>query len=71
MLKDKKNEVWNIVSGEGISIVDGQHMTVCAGSIIRIPAGSKHMLQAITDMSVIEVQLGKAISKEDKRKWKQ
>lgn len=68
---DYRNEVWNIVSGEGISIVDGQHMTVCAGSIIRIPAGSKHMLQAITDMSVIEVQLGKAISKEDKRKWKQ
>ena len=66
---DYRREVWNVISGEGISIVDGIDTPVSSGSIIELPIGSKHMLEAISDMNVIEVQFGKAISKEDKRKW--
>ena len=64
-----RQEVWNVVSGEGISTVDGVCTSVQAGSTIKLPQGSKHMLKAVTDMRVIEVQMGKDISKEDKKKW--
>ena len=64
-----RQEVWNVVSGEGISTVEGVCTPVQAGSTIKLPQGSKHMLKAVTDMRVIEVQMGKDISKEDKRKW--
>ena len=64
-----RQEVWNVVSGEGISTVEGVRTPVQAGSTIKLPQGFKHMLKAVTDMRVIEVQMGKDISKEDKRKW--
>ncbi|MCH3959355.1 MAG: cupin domain-containing protein [Selenomonas sp.] len=64
-----RQEVWNVVSGEGISTVEGVCTPVQAGSTIKLPQGSKHMLKAVTDMRVIEVQMGKDISKEDKKKW--
>ena len=64
-----RQEVWNVVSGEGISTVEGVCTPVQAGSTIKLPQGFKHMLKAVTDMRVIEVQMGKDISKEDKRKW--
>lgn len=61
-----RNEAWNILSGIGRTIVDGMEQTVHAGDVITMAAGCKHTLIAETDMDIIEVQIGREISKADK-----
>ena len=61
-----RNEVWTVISGLGTSLVDGMEQTLHPGDVISIAAGCKHTLSAITDMRIIEVQVGTEISANDK-----
>lgn len=61
-----RDESWNVIAGSGRTIIDGIEQVVCAGDVVTIAAGCKHTLIADTNMSVIEVQIGIEISKEDK-----
>ena len=61
-----RDECWNIISGEGEAVVDGETISVKKGSTVAIPRGKKHTLIAEIDMTVVEVQTGEEISKEDK-----
>ena len=63
-----REEVWTIVSGEGKAIVDDVEQFVKTGDVIRIPVGCKHSIIADTCLDIIEVQIGKEISAEDKIK---
>lgn len=63
---DFRDEVWNVLSGEGIVTVDGMEQIVKAGDVVTIAAGCKHTIKAVTDMQLIEVQIGSVISVEDK-----
>ena len=36
-----------------------------AGAVVEMPAGVKHTIKAITDMDVLEIQMGDKISDED------
>ena len=62
----QRNESWNILSGTGRTVVDGMEQTVRAGDVVTMAAGCKHTLIAETEMDIIEVQIGKEISKSDK-----
>lgn len=64
-----RNEVWTVVSGTGKTIVDGMEEAVAPGSVITIQAGCRHTVIADTELVLIEVQLGKEISREDKQKF--
>ena len=64
-----RNEVWTVVSGSGKTIVDGMEEAVAPGSVITIQAGCRHTVIADTELVLIEVQLGKEISREDKQKF--
>lgn len=64
-----RREIWNIVSGSGTVLLDGEVCAVAPGDVIKIPAGMKHKISAQERMVVIEVQIGEAILKEDKIKW--
>ncbi len=64
-----RSEIWNIVSGEGKVLLDGKEQAVKTGDIIELPVGCKHKIMADTRMTIIEVQMGAAISKTDKIKW--
>lgn len=66
---EHRREIWNIVSGEGIVLLDGQERIVKAGDIVELPVGSKHKITAKSRMTIMELQIGKAISKVDKIKW--
>ena len=66
---DYREEVWTVISGRGISIIDGMEQILRVGDVITIAAGCKHMVKAETDMSIIEVQIGKNISVDDKKKY--
>lgn len=61
-----RDESWNIISGNGIVVLDEQEQRVEKGSVVTIPKGTKHTLIAETDLCVIEVQTGNEIVKEDK-----
>lgn len=64
-----REEVWTIVSGKGRVIVDGMERILCTGDVITIAAGCKHMVEAITALDIVEVQLGDEISVNDKIKF--
>ena len=64
-----RREIWNVVSGSGTVLLDGEVRAVAAGDVIDIPVGMKHKISARERMVVIEVQIGADIVKEDKIKW--
>ena len=63
-----RDEVWTIVSGRGKVILDGAAQNVAPGDVIEIPKLSKHTVTADSELRIVEVQLGKDISIEDKIK---
>lgn len=64
-----RDEVWTIIQGSGHTIVDGMEQEVHAGDVITIAAGCRHTIMANTELKIIEVQLGKEISVNDKQKY--
>lgn len=66
---EHRDEVWTVVSGEGRTIIDGFERKVKAGDVIKMTAGSKHMISADTELTLIEVQIGADISVHDKVKY--
>ena len=66
---EHRNEVWTVVSGEGETLIDGMTQHICPGDVITIMSGCKHRVRAITELTLIEVQLGKNISVHDKKKY--
>lgn len=65
---ERRNEVWTIISGTGKTIVDGMEQNVSAGDVITMQAGCRHTIIATTELKLIEVQLGREISVDDKTK---
>ena len=68
-MHNHRDEVWTIVSGKGVVTIDGKRQNVQTGDVVNIKADSKHMINAITDLDLIEVQLGEEISVADKIKF--
>ncbi len=66
---EHRQEIWNIASGEGLVLLDGKEHMVKAGDIVKLPLGCKHKITAKSNMTIMEVQIGEAISKSDKIKW--
>lgn len=66
---EHRDEVWTIISGTGITIVDGMEQPVKPGDVITIDKGCRHTIVADTELKVIEVQLGKEINVDDKREY--
>ena len=64
-----RDEVWVVIEGCGQTVVDGMHQNVKAGDVITMSAGCRHTIKADTELKLIEVQLGKEISVEDKEKF--
>ncbi len=62
----KRNEVWIAISGTGKTVVDGMEQPIKAGDVITIEAGCRHTVIAESELQLIEVQLGKEISVNDK-----
>ncbi len=65
----RRDEIWNVIEGEGIVTIDGEKRTVRTGDIIEMKAGTKHTVTAVTELKMIEVQLGSEINVHDKVKY--
>ena len=61
-----RDEVWTIVAGTGVVVLNGKKRDVGVGDVIRIPSGCKHTIKAETDVRLIEVQMGQDIDVKDK-----
>ncbi len=65
---ERRDEIWNIIEGEGRAVIDGEERKVTAGDVITMKAGTPHTIIADTALQVIEVQIGQEISVADKKK---
>lgn len=65
---ERRDEVWNVISGSGKAIIDEEAITVQAGDVLTMKAGCKHTITADTELKLIEVQIGRDISANDKQK---
>lgn len=57
---------WTVLDGNGKTVIDGIEQNIKPGDTVVIARGCKHTLIAETSMSVIEIQTGDEIEKEDK-----
>ena len=64
-----RDEAWVVISGEGKTIVDGFEQEVKTGDVITMSAGCRHTVIAVTELKLIEVQIGENISIHDKKKF--
>lgn len=65
----ERDEVWVVISGVGETIVDGERRDVAPGDVILLKANRRHTVRAITELKLIEVQLGRDITVSDKQKY--
>lgn len=68
-MHNHREEVWTVVSGKGKVTVNDKEKYLRAGDVISLPQKCKHMVEAITSLDMIEVQLGDEISVDDKIKF--
>ncbi len=64
-----RDEVWAIVDGKGFLVMDGTTTIARSGDVFHFRAGDKHGLKAITDMHLVEVQMGTELVEEDIEKF--
>lgn len=64
-----RDEYWLVISGAGKTVVGNVEQNIKPGDVIAMPAGCPHTVMAITELKLIEVQLGKDISVHDKQKY--
>lgn len=64
-----RDEIWTIVDGTGELLIDGHVRNVRRGDVAYIIKGQKHCMRAITDLKVIEVQIGTELVEEDIEKY--
>ncbi|MEH7059735.1 sugar phosphate nucleotidyltransferase [Bacillus wiedmannii] len=62
---NNRSEVWTIVKGEGIFVLDDEIRVVRPGDVLGIQPGQKHAIKAVTDLEFIEVQSGSELVEED------
>ncbi|WP_191557381.1 sugar phosphate nucleotidyltransferase [Metabacillus idriensis] len=62
---NKRSEVWTIVKGEGVLVLNGKIKVVKPEDVIQISKGEHHALKAVTDLELIEVQSGSELIEED------
>ena len=50
-------------------IVDGMEQEFTVGDVVTMQAGCRHIVFAVTELQLIEVQLGEDINVQDKQKF--
>ena len=60
-----RTEMWTIVEGTGLLIIDGVISEVGRGDTACIKPGTKHAIKAVSELHIIEIQLGDELTEED------
>ena len=64
-LHHKRDEVWTIVDGEGLFVLNGETRAVSRGDVCVIRKEQLHAIKAITELVFVEVQIGCPLVEED------
>ena len=64
-----RDEVWTVVSGEGIAVIDSKKIALRPGTVVELPCFCKHTVIAKTKLEMIEIQMGQGITVHDKIKY--
>ena len=57
-----------MTDGEGLLVLNGEASKVLPGDSVRIVPGAPHGVRAVTELQIIEVQIGDALSEADTEK---
>lgn len=60
-----RTEVWTFTEGTGKLILDGEVKEVRRGDVAVIKAGVRHAIKAISELHIIEVQIGDELTEDD------
>lgn len=60
-----RDEIWTIVGGIGDIVIDGHVRNVKKGDVAYITKGQKHSIKAVTNLRLIEVQIGNELTESD------
>jgi len=60
-----RDEIWILIDGVGELVIDGKRKQVGRGDVVQIEKGCLHALLAITDIQMIEVQIGTELTETD------
>lgn len=60
-----RTEVWTFTEGTGELIINGMIQSVTRGDVVTIIPGTKHAIKAITELHIIEVQIGDELTEDD------
>ena len=58
-------EVWTFIDGTGKLAIDGKISDVKGGDLVFIKKGQLHAVKAVSDLHIIEVQIGDILTEED------
>ena len=58
-----------VTAGTGRTVVDGMEQPVRPGDVVTMQAGCRHTVIAESELQLVEVQLGRDISVQDKQKY--
>ena len=64
-----RDEVWVVTAGTGRTVVDGMEQPIRPGDVVTMQAGCRHTVMADSELQLVEVQLGRDISVQDKQKY--
>lgn len=64
-LHNHRDEVWTIISGEGELTLNDEMKIVKCGDVVDIKHEQKHKINALTDLHIIETQIGDQLIEED------
>ncbi len=61
----QRTEIWTFTEGIGELILDGKVMPIKRGDVAVINPGMKHAIKGVTELHIIEVQIGDELTEED------
>ena len=64
-----RDEILTFVDGEGLLVLGGEVRPVRGGDHAFVPKGTRHALHAVTDLHVIEVQVGETLDECDTERF--
>lgn len=62
---EERIEIWTVVNGSGIVFINNQSRRVAPGDTVVIEKKATHGINAITNLSLIEVQIGNDLGEDD------
>jgi mannose-1-phosphate guanylyltransferase len=62
---NKREEVWTVISGKGLLLLEDEIRGISTGDVIKIAPKIRHAVKGIDSLEIIEIQLGSPLIEDD------